>query len=119
MCHKHRHKTLSICACYPCIQPPQRKCVYVCSVSRKPSLSVTIATFSLRAHTHTHSHAPCRFAQSLKLGRLKGAWECAVQLRSNEVWGQLGSAALELLDVDMATAGVCHKRIVYMVFGVV
>ncbi len=50
---------------------------------------------------------PCvtRFLQCLKLGRLKAAWDCAVSLRTSEGWSQLGTAALELLDVDMAIAG--------------
>lgn len=43
--------------------------------------------------------------QNLKLGRLKGAWECAVAMHSAETWAALGVAALELLDVDMAIAG--------------
>ena len=39
---------------------------------------------------------PPRFAQALKLGRLKEAWEWAVQMRSQDCWKQLGTAALEV-----------------------
>ncbi len=46
-----------------------------------------------------------RFQQTLKLGRLKAAWDSAVAMRSAEAWSQLGVAALELLDVEMAMAG--------------
>lgn len=45
-----------------------------------------------------------RFQQALKLGRLKMAWESALQLRNNETWKALGMAALERLDMDMALA---------------
>jgi len=46
-----------------------------------------------------------RFSQCLKLCRLKAAWESALLLRNNENWRQLGVAALEMLDVEMAIAG--------------
>lgn len=42
----------------------------------------------------------------LKLGRLKGALEAAVGMKAPEAWGQLGVAAMELLDIDMAIAGM-------------
>lgn len=45
-----------------------------------------------------------RFQQNIKLGRLKAAWEFAIQMRTTETWEALGVAALELLDVDMAIA---------------
>ena len=45
-----------------------------------------------------------RLQQSLRLGRLKSAWESAMQLRSPEVWKSIGMAALERLDMSMALA---------------
>lgn len=45
-----------------------------------------------------------RFAQALKLLRLTDAWHYAQQLKAPESWKALGTAALELLDVDMAIA---------------
>ncbi|GAX77949.1 hypothetical protein CEUSTIGMA_g5391.t1 [Chlamydomonas eustigma] len=45
-----------------------------------------------------------KLQQCLKLGRLKAAWDSAVQLRNPEVWKTLGMAALEKLDMDMALA---------------
>ncbi|MEW5304579.1 MAG: hypothetical protein WDW36_007181 [Sanguina aurantia] len=45
-----------------------------------------------------------RFTQALKLYRLRDAWECATQMRSVDAWQQLGGAALEILDLDMAIA---------------
>lgn len=45
-----------------------------------------------------------RLQQSLRLGRLKAAWESAVQLKSPDVWKSIGMAALERLDMDMALA---------------
>ncbi|KAG1674427.1 hypothetical protein FOA52_012954 [Chlamydomonas sp. UWO 241] len=48
--------------------------------------------------------APKRFTQALKLGRLRAGWEAALQLRTPDVWSQLGMAALECLDIDMALA---------------
>mmetsp|Transcript_36982 Transcript_36982/g.82211 ORF Transcript_36982/g.82211 Transcript_36982/m.82211 type:complete len:1366 (+) Transcript_36982:300-4397(+) len=50
-----------------------------------------------------------RFQQCLKLCRIKAAWECAVQMRSQDAWRQLGLAALEVLDVDMAIA--CFRMV--------
>ncbi len=46
-----------------------------------------------------------RFDQNLRLGRLKAAWDCAVAVRSADVWGRLAVTALEMLDIDMAIAG--------------
>lgn len=45
-----------------------------------------------------------RFQQALKLFRLQMAWECAVAMKSPEAWRQLGLAALEVLDIQMAIA---------------
>lgn len=45
-----------------------------------------------------------RFQQALKLGRLKVAWEAALQMREAAAWKSLGLAALEMLDMDIAVA---------------
>ena len=45
-----------------------------------------------------------RLQQSLRLGRLKSAWESAIQLKSPDIWKGIGMAALERLDMDMALA---------------
>lgn len=45
-----------------------------------------------------------RFQQALKLGRLKVAWEAALQMKETASWKALGLAALEGLDMDMALA---------------
>ena len=45
-----------------------------------------------------------KLAQCLKLGRLKSAWEAALQLKSPDAWRSIALAALEKLDLDVAQA---------------
>lgn len=45
-----------------------------------------------------------RFQQTLLLYRLKDAWDCALSLKLPEHWKSLGTAALEVLELDMAVA---------------
>lgn len=45
-----------------------------------------------------------KLAQCLKLGRLKAAWEAALQLKSPDAWRSIALAALEKLDMDVAQA---------------
>jgi WD repeat-containing protein 19 len=40
----------------------------------------------------------------LKLCQLKGAWDCALALKTADVWQQLAVAALEQLDIETAVA---------------
>lgn len=48
--------------------------------------------------------AQSRFQEALKTGNLVLAWSCASLIRSQGCWRQLGEAALQLLDVPIATA---------------
>ncbi|GLC35581.1 hypothetical protein PLESTB_000191100 [Pleodorina starrii] len=43
-----------------------------------------------------------KFAQALKLYKMREAVECAMQLRQTETWRSLALAALDVLDVDVA-----------------
>jgi hypothetical protein len=50
------------------------------------------------------NHAQCRLAAAIKLNRLQEARAAAAALNTSDGWRQLGTAAMQLLDVELALA---------------
>jgi hypothetical protein len=48
------------------------------------------------------AHLRLRFQQALALGRLSVAWAAAALLTRQDTWRELGDAALQALDVELA-----------------
>jgi WD repeat-containing protein 19 len=46
--------------------------------------------------------APSVLAQNMKLGRLKECWEVAAQINTADTWQRLATAAMEVLDIELA-----------------